>query len=332
MPEILVLHPKGYGRDTFFPPALKGQLQELGNVSWNSDERSFTEEELAKSIQDKDICLTGWEVPCFSKTILDAAKNLKFIGHIGGSIKFFLPKEVFDRDIVVTNAADPMARFIAEGTLTLMLTLLKDVVGYNNCMKQDKVWPPYVMYTSTLYGKKVGFIGLGRIGRYLVKLLKPFDAQISVYDPYIPVNVGAELGINLTSLDDVLKNSEIISIHAASTPETRKMLNLEKLQLIPYGTFLVNTARAAIFDESALIAELKRGRFCAALDVFHQEPLPSENELRRLPNVILTPHTVGMVTEARHKMTECVINDLKLLLDGKEPKQQITMEMYNVMA
>ncbi|NLX69392.1 MAG: hydroxyacid dehydrogenase [Clostridiales bacterium] len=332
MNKILVLHPKGYTRDTFFPDNLKEQLNKLGEVYWNGNERAYTEEELTEVIKDIDICLTGWEVPKFTKTVLDSAKKLKFIGHIGGNIRFFLPIEVFDRNIVVTNAAEPMAKHVAEGTLTLMLALLKDVVGNNNSMKYDKAWPGNYMYTDTLYGKRVGLVGLGRIGRYLIKLLKPFDVQISVYDPYIPETVEDELGIKLTTLDDVLMNSDIISIHAASTEETYKMLDLEKLQLIPYGTYLINTARAAIFDESALIAELKRGRFRAALDVFHQEPLPADNDLRRLPNVILTPHMVGMVAETRHEMTQCVINDLKLFLKGEKPKFQITKHMYNIMA
>lgn len=330
--KILVLHPKGYGRNTFFTPHLKEQLEGLGEVYWNDSDEAMDESRLISEIHDKDACITGWELPVFTEKVFDSAEKLKFIGHIGGSIKQFLPVEVFSRGITVTNVGDPMARYIAEGTLALMLALIKDIVGYNNRMKLEKAWPPYIMYTTTLFEKKIGLVGLGRIGRYLIDMLKPFDVEISVYDPYINKNMEEQLDIKLKGLDEVLSVSEIISIHAASTPETYKMLNMEKLQMIPYGAFLINTARAAIFDESALIGELKRGRFSAAIDVFHQEPLPADNELRSLPNVILTPHTVGMTLETRHKMTQCVINDLRAFQNGQPLKFPVTKDIYNTIA
>ena len=331
MLKILVLHPKGYERDTFFPSSIKEQLEEIGEVTWNNRENPYTEESLLEDVGDKDICLVGCRAPVFTNKILYAAKKLKYIGQVGGSVKHYLTPEVFNRNITVTNAAEAMAKYVAEGALLLILALLKDLIGLNHIMKEERSWPSPAVYTETLFGKKVGLIGLGRVGRHLVSLLKPFNVNISLYDPYIPHSVAIELDIELKDMDTVLMNSNVISIHAAKTKETENMLNLEKLRLIKNGAILVNTARASIIDEIALISELKRGRFKAALDVFWQEPLSPDNELRKLPNVILTPHCVGGAIQSRPEMTQMVIDDLKDFLHGKTPKNIVTRKEYDIM-
>jgi phosphoglycerate dehydrogenase-like enzyme len=330
--QILVLHQKGYERDTFFPPNIRKQLEGIGELTWNKSELPFTEETILEVIGDKDVVLGGWRAPVFTSKVLDQAAKLKFIGQVGGSVRHYLTPEIFDRKITLTNAAEGTARYVAEAALTLILVSLKDVIGMNSHMKEDKSWPTGVLYTETLYGKKVGLIGLGRVGRAFVKLLKPFQVEIRVYDPYISESESEMLGIELTDLDQVLQHSDVISIHAARTEETTNMLNLEKLQMIKYGALLINTARAAIIDELALLGELKRGRFKAALDVFSKEPLPAESDFRKLPNVILTPHQIAATIQGRYELTQIVIDDLKLFLQGRTPKYNITKEIYHIMA
>jgi len=332
MIKILVLHQKGYERDTFFSSYIKKQLEEIGEVTWNESDLPYTEDTLLEVIEDKDVCLAGWSAPVFTKKIFDKAVKLKYIGQIGGSVRHYLTPEVFDRNIIVTNAAEAIARYVAEGALTFMLASLKDVIGLNYQMKEERACPSSVIYTDTLFQKKVGLIGLGRVGRHLIKLLKPFDVKISLYDPYISESICKELYIEKTDLDTLLQSSDIISIHAPGNKETNNMLSLEKLQMIKYGALLVNTARAAIIDEEGLIAELKRGRFKADLDVFWQEPLPVDHELRRLPNVILTPHQIAAAQQQRPEMVQMVMDDLKLFLQGGTPKYQITRQVYNIMA
>jgi D-3-phosphoglycerate dehydrogenase len=331
MLKILVLHQKGYERDTFFPDYIKKQFAQIGEVCWNDSEKPYTEDSLLDVIADKDICIGGWSVPVFTNKILDRAVNLKFIGQVGGSVRHYVTPEVFERNIMVTNAAEGIAKYVAEGALLLILALLKDVVGMNRCLKDERSWPSPAIYTETLFGKKVGLIGLGKVGRYLVSLLKPFNVKISLYDPYISESTAAELGIELTDLDSVLMTSDVISIHAPKTKETENMLNLDKLKLVKDGAALVNTARAWIIDEIALIGELKKGRFKAALDVFWQEPLSTDNELRKLPNVILTPHNIGGTSQVRPEQAQMVIDDLKAFLQGKTPKYVVTRQLYDIM-
>lgn len=331
MNKILVLHQKGYERDTFFPADIKRQLEELGEVTWNDSTEPYSEEELLAVIEDKDICLVGWRAPVFTKKILDRAARLKYIGQVGGSVKHYITPELFDRNIVVTNAAEGIAKYVAEGALLLIMSALKDIIGLNRTMMEERSWPPAAVYTESLFDKKVGLIGLGRVGRHLVTLLKPFNVEISLYDPYVSEDACGELGIKKTDLDTLLRTSDVISLHTPKTPETENMLNLEKLMLIKDRAVLINTARASVLDELALISELKKGRFKAALDVFWKEPLPADSELRKLPNVILTPHQVGAACQLRPEQTRMVIEDLKLFLQGKTPHYVVTRELYNIM-
>lgn len=332
MLKILILHEKDYDRDTFFPSHIRKQLEEIGEVYWNKNAKPFTEEGLLEVIGDKDVILGGWSAPVFSKKILDKAVRLKYIGQVGGSIKHYLTREVFDRDITISNAAEGTARYVAEGALALMLASLKDIPGLNGFMKEERITPSGAIYTDTLFGKKIGLIGLGRVGRHLLKLLKPFGNTIYLYDPYVSGEQCGELGIEPKDLDFILQNSDVISIHAAKTRETINLLNLEKLQMINQGALLVNTARAAVIDELALLGELKKGRFKAALDVFWQEPLPFDSEFRLLPNVLLTPHQIASCMQGRYELTQMVIDDLKLFLQGSTLRNMITREIYEIMA
>lgn len=332
MVKILVLHQKDYDRDTFFPSHIRKQLEEIGEVHWNESGRPFTEDALLDVIGDKDVILGGWCAPVFTGKLLEKAARLRYIGQVGGSIKHYLTREVFDKNITISNAAEGTARYVAEGTLALMLASLKDVTGLNAFMKEERMTPSGAIYTDSLFKKKVGLIGLGKVGRHLLKLLKPFGNTIYLYDPYISEKECGELEVQPKELDFILQYSDVISIHAAKTRETINLLNLEKLRMIKHGALLVNTARAAVMDEAALLGELKKGRFKAALDVFWQEPLPLDSEFRKLPNVILTPHQIASCMQGRYELSQMVIDDLKLFLQGETPRNRITRELYEIMA
>jgi len=333
MLKILVMHPDDYTRATFFPAEIKEQLTGMGEVVWNAGEEGFTEERLAGIIGDIDICLGGWDMPVFTPRVFDAAKKLKYIGQVGGSVKHYLTnEEVFDRGIAVSNAAAGIAKYVAEGTLTFILAALKDLCAINHTMKVDKGDPSGAFYTETLFGKKVGLIGFGKVGREMLPLLRPFGVEVGVYDPYLPTAEAEALGVRKAELTDLLRESDIVSLHAPNTPETKKMLNKDTLALIKPGALFVNTARAAIVDELALLGELKKGRFRAALDVFWKEPLPVNHELRRLPNVILTPHSIASAVQQRPEQAQMVIDDIRRFLTGQTPENVITREIYRIMA
>jgi D-3-phosphoglycerate dehydrogenase len=332
MTKILVMHQRGYERDTFFPAEIKKQLEEIGEVTWNPSKEPYTEESILEVIGDKDICIGGWRVPLFTNKIYDEAKNLKYIGQVGGSVRHYLTPEVFNRNITVSNAAEAISKYVAEGALLMMLSLLKDLTGLNDYLKVERSWPSGALYTDSLFGKKVGLIGLGKVGRHLVRLLKPFDVKISLFDPYVSEAGCEELGVKKTDLDTLLTTSDVISLHAAKTEQTDDMLSLEKLRMIKDGAVLVNTSRAPILNELGLITELKRGRFKAGLDVFWEEPLSVDHELRKLPNVILTPHSIAAAMPQRPEMAKMVIDDIKRFLNGERPIYELTREKYDITA
>jgi phosphoglycerate dehydrogenase-like enzyme len=204
-----------------------------------------------------------------------------------------------------------------------------DMLGTMSKMKEG-LWPGNNDVVDGLNGKTIGLIGYGVIAERFIRLLQTFDVQIYVYSKHCPAKRSQELGFELTSLEQVLQ-CDVISVHSTLTDRTYHMLDAEKLQLIPDGSILINTARGAIFDENALLDELKKNRFKAVLDVFEQEPLPEDHPFRRLPNVIATPHCAATSVYWRHKLPEIVITDMERFFTGKEPRHRITLEKYQTM-
>ena len=127
----------------------------------------------------------------------------------------------------------------------------------------------------------------------MMRLFRAFDARVLVYDPYLTEAQAQALGAELSGLDELLRRSDIVSLHVPSLPETRYMIGAAQLAMLKDGALFINTARGAIVDEQALIAELRKGRFTAALDVYEKEPLADDSPLRMLPNAILAPHAAG---------------------------------------
>ncbi len=153
--RILVLHPKGFSRDTFFPDIIKKQMDEIGEVHWNPEDRAYHEDELIQALQDIDICLGGWNAPLFTDRVLSSATKLKFIGHTGGSIRHYLPPEIFNRNITVTNAPEAMAKYVAEGAMCLFLASLKDIIGLNHQLKTEMVLDNLVLFLKGKLPKNI---------------------------------------------------------------------------------------------------------------------------------------------------------------------------------
>ena len=325
--NILITMNKIPERDYYFPDDAVYELRKIGNVKFNVSVNPFSEDDLKENIRDIDICLTHWGCPRFTDEVLKNAGKLKLIAHAAGTVAGFIGKEVYDREIVVCSANNVMALFVAEGTLAYILSALRSIPMHDKSMK-NKEWPLYEAFS--LYNQKVGLIGLGSVGRWLLELLKPFHVYVKIFDPYVNIQSLAEYSnVEKGSLEDVLSWANIISVHAARTPETYHMLNRERLSLVRDGAFLINTARGAIIDEEALINELKTGRLSAVLDVFEIEPLPADSPLREMQNVILMPHRAGCGIHA--EMTYAMIDEIKRFLEEKPLKYQIPYEVCELM-
>jgi phosphoglycerate dehydrogenase-like enzyme len=298
------------------------KLKHFAEVVFNPYDRNLSEDELAELIVGVDGCITSWGSPRFTEGVLERADRLRIIGHAAGSVKPYVTDEVFRRGIVVVNAASAIGVGVAEFTLAMMLNCLRAIPQHIEAMRMRN-WrfkEERGVRTYDLRGKTVGLIGFGFVARELVKLLKPFDVRILVYDPYISGDDAERYGVERVDLDRLLSLSDIVSLHAASTPETYHMIGEREFNLMKPNAILINTARGALIDEKALIEALKARRISwAALDVFEEEPLPEDSPLYDLDNVFLTPHIAGLSDERRSMLFGVVVEDFKRFFSGEKP-------------
>jgi len=311
-PNVLVLA-HGDLSQTVFPGAVRADLESFAEARYNDLGRTPTEEELRARIADVDACITTWGAPRFTPEVVEAAPRLKIIAHAAGTVKPYVSEAVFARGIVVTSAAPVIARYVGEMALMLSLASLRSLTQQNHVLKHDHGWDVgHLAAADTLRDQRVGLIGFGSTAREFAALLAPFRVELLCFDPHVDGAVLERAGARPAELDEILTTCRVISLHAASVPATRHLLNAERLRRIPEGAVLINTARGALIDTAALVEELKTGRFFAALDVFDpDEPLPSDHPLRDLPNVILTPHESGPVHSRYWEMGQQAVDNVR---------------------
>ncbi|MGQ9553893.1 MAG: hydroxyacid dehydrogenase [Anaerolineae bacterium] len=330
--KILYLPPTSLSQDILSERARK-TLTSLGEVIWNERDRNYTADELAELLPGAEAVVTSWGSPAFTPELLAVADRLRIVGHAAGSVKHLLPKEGHDRGIVLLSAAAVIADAVAEYTLWAMLSAQRDLYRYDKRMKQERGWRREGDgYGHELYHKKVGIIAASMVGRRVIKLLRPFECDVMVYDPYLSEAAAAELGVRKVGLDELMAASDIVSVHAPITPETEKMIGAKQFQVMKDGALFINSARAWTVDEDAMLAELRTGRIRAVLDVFSKEPLPPDSPLRDLDNVFLTPHMAGASTESRARLVEAIADDMARFFAGEQPQLAVTWEKLQIMA
>lgn len=323
--NVLVAIPNGDIKDTFIPTDVKEKLESLGTVIWNDSEAHYTGDELKKLLPGVDVCIIGWHDPCFDENVLDGADRLKLVAHTGGSVATYVSPAFYDRGLTVVSGNWVFAESVAEGVIAYILCSLRDLPYYHNEMQAGR-WGAGQWYNEGLLDQSVGLVGFGTVAKYLVKMLEPFRAKIKAYDPYVSNEVLTAYGVERASLEDILSQSKIISIHAPRTPDTYHMIDKALLRTIRDGALLVNTARGSILDENALAGELALGRFKAILDVYEEEPLPAGSKLRGLKNVILIPHMAGPTVDRRKFVTLALIDEIQNFVAGKPLKYSIGRE------
>jgi phosphoglycerate dehydrogenase-like enzyme len=183
-----------------------------------------------------------------------------------------------------------------------------------------------------LHGCPIGVIGASRIGRAYISMVVRLGAQVRVFDPHLSRSEAAILGAHYSEFDDLLRHSQIVSLHAPALPNTREIIGKRELALLPDGAGLVNTARAWLVDTEALLAELRSGRIDAALDVFDTEPLPATDPLRGLPNVLLTPHVAAATVEAYRGAGEIVVAEIARFARQDRLHHEVTVDMLSRIA
>jgi phosphoglycerate dehydrogenase-like enzyme len=182
---------------------------------------------------------------------------------------------------------------VAEWTLTAMLLGVRRLLGFDQRLKAGVPWGEPRYGAGMLCESVVGLVGLGRIGQHVARLLCALGATVIGYDRYVSPETAAEMGVNWTPLEELLRTADVLSFHLPVTDETKRMFGARELGWIKDGAVFVNSARNLIFDDAALVAEIQKQRFTAYLDVFEVEPLPLDHPYRSLPNMFITPHIAG---------------------------------------
>lgn len=225
--------------------------------------------------------------------------------------------------VVVANAqTDENITGMAEATVLMMIAALYDLNGAQDRIRQ-KLWRPPQLKASQLHGKTIEFVGLGRIGRETARLLGGWGATMQ-YSARRDADLTGLSPMPRVDLDTLLRNSDVVVVLASLNDKSRGLISAEKLRLMKKTAILVNTARGAIVDETALTEALKSHAIAgAALDCFAVEPLPADSPLRALPNVILTPHMIGHTIEAHHSLEAATRENLDRILAGQPPRYAV---------
>lgn len=292
-------------------------------------------EAAAAALAQADVLVTGWGCQPLSAGFYVFAPRLRLVCLLGSSVKPADPSAAWAHHIAVTNTAGAIAEGVAEYVLGAVLLWLHKHDHYDRGMKAGDDWLDLKArwVQRNLCDTVVGLVGCGLVGARFGTSLRQLGARVRVFDPYLPAAKLAASGFEaVASLDELLGSCDILSLHAGVHAGTEKMIGARELGLLRDGSLFVNTARAALVDENALVAELRTGRLDAFLDVFETEPLPRESPLRSLPNVLLAPHAAASSSRTVHRrMVETVADNIQRLARGEPPVSVVTPEMYGRM-
>jgi len=284
-----------------FPPVLTGtpaeiELRALGRSVRIFNERGADDEaELIRRIGDAECVVNIRAHARFSERVVDACPSLRMISVWGSGTDHVDLAACARRGITVMNTPGVNARAVAEHTMALMLAVMRRIPQMDARMRVGE-WPRGL--SAQLEGKTLGVVGLGAIGSRVAELARAFGMKVLVTTTRADEGRAAALGARHVSLDELLDASDVVSLHFRLNDDTRRIIGPARIARLKPTAYLVNTARGALVDRDALLDALRHERIAgAALDVYDEEPLPADDPLRSLPNVVLTPHNAGVTPE-----------------------------------
>lgn len=282
-------------------------------------------EDLPELLAGADVAVTGWGAPPIPPELF--GPKLRLVAHAAGSVKHLVPEDVAARGrVAVSHAADVIADAVCEYALLLILLGLRRPHEMDAAMKAGAHWRQAAFATPRLLsGRAVGVVGAGYVGRKVIRLLRAFDARVRIHDPYMTDE--PSLG-----LDELFAASDVVTLHAPITPATRHMIGASHLAGLRDGALFVNVARSWLVDQDALLVELRKNRFWAALDVFDEEPLPLDSPFRTLPNVLVSPHEAGHSLDSYARQGMAMVDEVERFLRGEPLRHQIAPERFALMA
>ncbi len=327
-PKVLVALSPGETAD-FLPEPLWSEIGALaGDVAVVNAQR-LKGDALRRAIAefDPEVLLASWRTDPLPERL---PPSLRYVCYLGGSVRRLVSEKHLAQGLLVSNWGDSISRVVAEGALMLVLMSLRRAGDWNTRMHRDGYWiNGSVAPTSSLFGRRVGLHGFGKVARALVELLRPFAVPIAAFDPYVAPEEFARLGVDpCESLERLFAENDVLVELAALSSETEGVVEERHLAALPDGAVFVNVGRGAVVDEKALLRAARSGRLLLGLDVYHKEPLPADYPLRGLEKVTLLPHVAGPTPDRRSDVGRFALANLKRYVLGLPLEARVTVEDY----
>ncbi len=266
--------------------------------------------------------------------LLHTTSTLKIIAQYAVGVDNIDLRVATDRGIYVTNTPNVLTETTADFTFALIMSIARRVVEADRYIREGKWkigWHPTMLMGRDIHGSTLGIVGLGRIGSAVARRAKGFNMKILYFSKRRKPELEKELGVVYKDLDDLLMESDFITLHVPLTNETHHLIGERELGLMKETAFLINTSRGSVVDEKALYKALKNGDIAgAALDVWEHEPTPNDNPLLNLINVVASPHIASSSLETRTKMAEKVAENLEFFFKGKTPPDLVNKEVIKI--
>lgn len=313
------------------PDIVETRMRELFDTRLNADDRAMSQAELIEAMKTAEVLVPTVSDRLDSRALVQAGPNLKLIANFGAGVDHIDVETARQRGIIVTNTPGVLTEDTADMTMALILAVPRRMVeGAGVLMNGDfKGWAPTWMLGKRIWGKRLGIIGMGRIGQAVARRAKAFGLQIHYHNRKpVPKTTEAELSATYwESLDQMLARVDIVSVNCPHTPATYHLLSARRLKMMKPSAYIVNTARGEVIDENALARMLEAGELAGAgLDVFEHEPAVNP-KLLKLKNVVLLPHMGSATLESRIDMGEKVIVNIKTYADGHRPPDRVIPAM-----
>ncbi|MNI06037.1 putative 2-hydroxyacid dehydrogenase [compost metagenome] len=313
------------------PDAVETRLRELFDAELNLADRPMSRDDLAAALQRADVLVPTITDHLDADLIAGAGEQLKVIANFGAGVNHIDVDAAVGRGIIVTNTPGVLTEDTADLAMTLILAVSRRIVEGANIVAagEFKGWAPTWMCGRKLWGKRLGIVGMGRIGQALARRAKAFGMQVHYHNRKpVPDMIAEELGATWwDDLDQMLARMDVVSLNCPATKDTYHLLSAERLARLQPHVILVNTARGELIDEAAL-AEAVKARAVAGvgLDVFEHEPVVHPGLLGH-PNVVLLPHLGSATLEARQDMGERVIANIMTYQNGHRPPDRVIPAM-----
>ncbi|UWP80028.1 hydroxyacid dehydrogenase [Dactylosporangium fulvum] len=291
---------------------------------------TFDDPVVRRGMETVEVLITGWSCPPLTAEVLDATPRLRAVMHAAGSVKAHVCPEVFARGVVVSSAADANAEPVVDFTLAVITLAGKRAFGLARQYAAGR-YAPFAQRIGN-DGRVVGVVGASRIGRRVIARLRAAGYQVLVADPYLDRARAAELGAELTDLNELCRRSDVVTLHAPQLPETHHLIDERRLALLRDGALVVNTARGSVVDTDALTRACASGRIDACLDVTDPEPLPAGHPLFGMPNVWITPHLAGVQGTEVRRLGEFAVAEVERFVAGEPLRGAVRADQLGQLA